>query len=148
MVQRFIEGYGMILNEERLESNCSLTMRAENVKWRYGMVWPVNNVVPILVMPRHILGAISRRSRITIDSLLGPRKDAKAAHARQLAMLIMRETQPNMSLTDIGRYFRRDHTTIIHGIRAARKRIRMPGNGGRQYREICLELGVEPRGLQ
>ena len=126
----------------------SYHISASDIPWRFGVVWPVNNVLPIMVMPRHILNAITRRSYITLDQLLGPRRDAKAAHARQLAMLLMRETQPNMSLTDIGRYFRRDHTTIIHGVREARKRVRhRGGNARRQYREICLELGVEPVAL-
>ena len=49
------------------------------------------------------------------------------AHPRQAAMLWLRNNT-NLSLPEIGRLFDRDHTTVLHGIRAAEKR----ANGGEQ----------------
>ena len=42
-------------------------------------------------------------------------------HPRQAAMLWLRNNT-NLSLPEIGRLFDRDHTTVLHGIRAAEKR--------------------------
>lgn len=60
-----------------------------------------------------------------------------AARPRQVAMLLARELTHH-SLPNIGRFFRRDHTTILHGIRAARKAIEEDKN---------LALKVEARAL-
>ena len=120
-------------------------LHADNVPWKYGMVWPVEDVTPILLMPRHVVNVIARRGHMTVEALYGRRKDRKAAYFRQMAMLVMRETQPNMSIAAIGRHFGRDHTTILHGIKAVRTRIKNSGVTRKLYRQICEDLGVKPR---
>ena len=61
--------------------------------------------------------------RLRPGALVGPSRRKKAAHPRQIVMYFARE-MTSKSLPDIGRFLGgRDHTTIIHGIRAVQKRI-------------------------
>lgn len=56
-----------------------------------------------------------------------PARKKKIAHARQVAMYLSKQLTPK-SLPDIGRRFGdRDHTTILHGIRAVKKRMETDG---------------------
>lgn len=59
--------------------------------------------------------------------ILSPSRIHRIAHARQDAMVRLRaitdpDGKPRYSLPVIGRAFDRDHTTVVHAIRAIRKR--------------------------
>jgi chromosomal replication initiator protein len=54
---------------------------------------------------------------VSREELLSARRSAKVAHARQLAMYLARELTP-LSLSEIARRFDRDHTTVLHAMRA------------------------------
>jgi chromosomal replication initiator protein len=69
-------------------------------------------------------------------------RDRKIAWPRQLAMLLSRELTVN-SLPEIGRRFGgRDHSTILHGIRAAQKRIETDQVVKAAYEMIREKLGA------
>jgi len=69
-----------------------------------------------------IKDAIAREYNITVADLDGPRRSAYIAQPRQEAYLRAVELG-RFSLPQIGRAFgNRDHTTIIHGIKQAKKR--------------------------
>ena len=51
--------------------------------------------------------------RSTREQLKGKRRTASVALPRQMAMFLMRR-QTTLSLSEIGRFFDRDHTTVIH----------------------------------
>ncbi|MDI9407797.1 MAG: helix-turn-helix domain-containing protein [Candidatus Pacebacteria bacterium] len=57
---------------------------------------------------------------MTVVELRGPSQLAHISRPRQEAMLIMHEA--GYSMPRIGRFFHRDHTTVLHGIRAAKAR--------------------------
>ena len=57
---------------------------------------------------------------LSVDELRGKGREIRVSHPRQEAMLMMHEA--GYSMPRIGRFFKRDHTTILHGIRAARTR--------------------------
>ena len=57
---------------------------------------------------------------LTEDILKGPDKTKGVSQVRQEVMYLMR--QAGISYQQIGRYFNRDHTTILHGERAHAKR--------------------------
>lgn len=65
-------------------------------------------------------------SRWGVDTatIYGKRRYRAAAFARQHAWRLIREDPitRHYSLTDIGRMFGRDHTTVLHGIRNDRAR--------------------------
>lgn len=58
---------------------------------------------------------------LTVVELRSPVRTINISHPRQEAMLIMHEA--GYSMPRIGRFFRRDHTTVLHGIRAAKARM-------------------------
>lgn len=76
--------------------------------------------------PRHVsMWEIKRkvavRYRITADALESESRIRAIAWPRQVAMLLARDLA-RLSLPTIGRELRRDHTTVIHGLRSIEKR--------------------------
>jgi chromosomal replication initiator protein len=74
-------------------------------------------------LSRHqrIMVEVAAERDVTMDELLGPCRLRCIAWARQDAMLRIRR-ELNLSLPQIGRIFKRDHTTVMHGIRRAIER--------------------------
>jgi chromosomal replication initiator protein len=70
---------------------------------------------------RAILAEVSAERRIPTSDLLSPSRQHPIAHARQEAMVRMYATG-RLSLTQIGNFFDRDHTTVLYGIRQVQKR--------------------------
>lgn len=67
--------------------------------------------------------AIAARYDVTLHALLSQRRSRHLAHARQAAMWLARQATQR-SYAEIGRLFgNRDHTTVIHGIRAVEARM-------------------------
>ena len=57
---------------------------------------------------------------VTVDILRGPSRLKNDCHARQDAWLEI--YHEGYSMPRIGRFFNRDHTTVLHGIKAAKAR--------------------------
>lgn len=73
-----------------------------------------------------IKATVSRFYEVPLREMTSQRRERSAAHARQVGMYLARELTPH-SLPVIGREFgRRDHTTVIHGIKAVEGRMRQP----------------------
>jgi len=71
-----------------------------------------------------VVRAVSEESGISVELLLGPRRQSNIVRPRQIAMLVMRERCPWNSYPEIARAMgRRDHSTVMHGCKAATKRI-------------------------
>lgn len=68
-----------------------------------------------------VVAATSELTYIAIPRILSRRRPYEWAHPRQMAMAIGRELT-TLSLPQIGKYFDRDHTTVLHAIRAVRRR--------------------------
>lgn len=62
-----------------------------------------------------IVDQVATRTGITRTAILGRDRFAEVVHARHLAMWLIR-TQLDWSYPQIGRWFGRDHTTVIHGV--------------------------------
>jgi chromosomal replication initiation ATPase DnaA len=89
---------------------------------------------PILdINPRDYLDSLRRHRRmfnlaafiasaygLTVDDFTGPCRKRHVAWPRQEFMLAAHEA--GYSMPQISGFLNRDHTTILHGIRAARKR--------------------------
>jgi chromosomal replication initiator protein len=73
-----------------------------------------------------IQDAVCAAHGISRPELLSSRRTARVAHARQVAMYITRELT-SLSLSQIARAFDRDHTTVMHAIRAVTGRLE-PGS--------------------
>lgn len=69
--------------------------------------------------------AVVRLNRMSLADLLGKDRAARLVRPRQLFML--RAAEAGFSTMRIGRFLGRDHTTVMHGIRAARARLEIGG---------------------
>lgn len=68
---------------------------------------------------REISEAVAARYGLPIEQLKGPDRKRSVAWARQEAFDAIYATG-RYSLPQIGRYFNRDHTTVLHGVRRVR----------------------------
>lgn len=68
-----------------------------------------------------IIAAVAAETGIAIDALKGEQRVARIAGARQLAIWRVAD-ETELSLSEIGRLFHRDHTTILHAIRVTNQR--------------------------
>jgi chromosomal replication initiation ATPase DnaA len=80
---------------------------------------------------RRVIGVTARRHGLTPADLAGPSRSRQVAQARAMAMYVARRLT-GKSLQAIGVAFGgRDHTTVLHGIRATElRRSRDPGVAG------------------
>ncbi len=67
----------------------------------------------LAIEPESIVHLVAQHYGITRDQLKGKRRTNSVALPRQIAMYLMRR-QTTLSLSEIGRFFDRDHTTVIH----------------------------------
>jgi hypothetical protein len=66
--------------------------------------------------------AASKVCRVRLGNLLGRRVIRRFVRARQLAMWVARD-ELDASFPEIGKYFDRDHTTVLYGCREIQKLI-------------------------
>jgi len=76
-----------------------------------------------------IIAGVSDATGVCEASIMGRRRTARIAHARQLAMSLMREAT-GLSLMEIGGIFQRDHGTVMHAIKTIADRC---GNDDETY---------------
>jgi chromosomal replication initiation ATPase DnaA len=82
---------------------------------------------PIGPLTARVVMVVGARLNCTIDQLMAPGRHAnRIGEARQVCYLLSYELL-GMSKSDIGRAFHRDHTTVIHGLRTIRNRLRVDG---------------------
>lgn len=70
---------------------------------------------------RRIVRQVASEYNVSPDDILGPCRERVFVVARQEAM--RRASDEGLSLVRIGNAMRRDHTTVLHGIRAAKARL-------------------------
>lgn len=66
--------------------------------------------------PSEIIDRISKRTGVSIAEMKGSRRFKKITAARQLAMATVATECQHLSLPQIGRIFRKDHTTVLHAM--------------------------------
>lgn len=69
---------------------------------------------------RQITREVARRCGLRMADIMGPQTTAKIARARQIVMLACHAA--GLTTTEIGKFLSRDHSTVIHGIRAEKAR--------------------------
>ena len=80
---------------------------------------------PVIAPPKprramaEILDAVAAAAGIERARLLGPCRARDLVRPRQLCMVLLRRLCPGASLPAIGFFLRRDHTTVLYGIRRA-----------------------------
>lgn len=76
---------------------------------------------------RAIAQQVANQYGIPLEELRGPGRSRRVAWPRQEAMWLMRQVMrngyPRFSMPQIGTFFDRDHTTVVHAVRAVEKRM-------------------------
>lgn len=65
---------------------------------------------------RRIIDLVARMRGETFASVMAPVRFRGPAMARQAAMCAVKQARPNISIAQIGRIFRRDHTTVLYAM--------------------------------
>jgi chromosomal replication initiator protein len=73
-------------------------------------------------MIAHVQATVAAYFEIPLHAMTGARQTHDQSHPRQIAMFLAHELT-DKSISEIGRRFNKDHTTVIHAIRAVEKRI-------------------------
>ncbi len=81
---------------------------------------------------------------LTREELMSPRRSAKVARARQMAMYLARELTP-LSLTEIARDFDRDHTTVLHAVRTVSTKLEPGSETALAIHRAHVALGTSRR---
>lgn len=104
----------------------------------FGVMAPINHEGRVRVAD--IKAAICERFELSEADLIGKRRDAIRAHPRQLAMVLIRELT-DASYPAIGKMLGgRDHSTIIIGVRAVRRRIKLNPDWADHYAALMKHL--------
>ena len=69
--------------------------------------------------PKRIIARIAAEHGFTAADILGPRRQVGLVAARHAAVAEVAREHPALTYADIGRIFRRDHSTIINAMRRA-----------------------------
>ncbi len=83
-------------------------------KWRDA----VEDAPPIKIPVSAIIDAVCEVYKVEKFELLGPRRNARLVSPRYHAINMAIDLRPDMSLTQLGRIFHRDHTVIMHARKA------------------------------
>ncbi len=81
---------------------------------------PIRNIPPRIA---HIILAVAEETGVPVADILGPRRLRKMAWARAEAMRRVRALDsPSPTLPQIGKWFGRDHSSVILAIRGCEQR--------------------------
>ena len=83
---------------------------------RRAIVDIVSGIEPSPVTVDRILNVVAKNYGVTVDDLTSTRRNANIAAARHMAVYLMRHNT-ELSLTEIGKIFSRDHSTTISSLR-------------------------------
>jgi len=61
-----------------------------------------------------IIAGVAATHHMPVAAILSPRRDRQAVSARFDAIVAVRNEHPGLSLSQLGRIFKRDHTSILH----------------------------------
>ena len=105
----------MNLSQECLRNKYQWRLTARGVGFTIGtVIQPAG--YSAMVTPPQIIATIANIVRCKPEAMLAKNKAHHISHARQIAMLIVRDCCPHWSHSQIGRHFGQHHTTVLYGI--------------------------------
>lgn len=75
-----------------------------------------------LLSPEKIVFAVAKQLQISVNDLMGKSQKQECSFARQLSMFLLRK-KLNMPFLKIGKFFDRDHSTVISSINLIEKKL-------------------------
>jgi hypothetical protein len=92
-----------------------------------------------------IVAAAAEHYSIEVGDIHGDSRRKTIVHARHVAMFLVRTTT-TLSLPRIGRSFDRDHTTVLHGVRAVENSLKLQEAAVRIAAAALASLSSEKEG--
>jgi chromosomal replication initiator protein len=90
----------------------------------------------IMLSPKLIQDTVAEQYGLTRARLLGRRRLPRFVLARHIAMLLCLEMLPGASLPQVGRWFHRDHTSVLHARDTMRRKIAVDLKFAKQVEEL------------
>ena len=90
-----------------------------------------------------IVKSVCAAYKINYADILGKERTQPLATARQVAMLLVRKLTGN-SLPTIADYFKRNHTTVLHGVSSIVKRLDVEPELKQTIVDVTVQLGRKP----
>lgn len=87
-------------------------LRAKNRHAAVLMVVPAEMKVPV----RQIIISVAAKHGVTYDDIVGRSRRVGIVAARKEAMKMANSLRPEMSMSELGRQFKRDHTTLLSAL--------------------------------
>lgn len=91
---------------------------------------------------RLVCEEVCKKHKIPVAEVLGKSRTAPIIRARQEVMYELCMRFPTVPIAEIGRFLKRDHTTVLHGIKQHAQRNNLPimksrpgSHGGRMWQE-------------
>jgi chromosomal replication initiator protein len=91
-----------------------------------------------------IQGATCSVLGVSQPDLVSPKRTAKVSNARQIAMYLARD-MTSLSLAAVAREFQRDHTTVLHAVRAVSARVAVDADVTDTIHRVRELLGTRSR---
>ena len=98
---------------------------------------------PISLEMNDILKAVAQHFSLSVDTLKGSGRAREIALPRQVAMFLVREMTSH-SLPEIGQFFGRDHTTVMHAIQKIGDQLKQ----STELQQALGEVRIYLRGLE
>jgi len=87
--------------------------------------WVMSVTPKRILAANDIIEATCRVFKITKQALLSKCRDRYLVRARNICITVIKD-KLHMALTDIGKLFNRDHTTVIHALRTVENDLSVP----------------------
>lgn len=87
------------------------------------------------VSPKQVIDRVAKYYDLSMKDLLGVSRIKNIKSARQVAMYLMNE-ELGLSTVRIGSEFKKDHTTVMHGIKVIKKNLKVDFNLREQMTEL------------
>jgi chromosomal replication initiation ATPase DnaA len=97
--------------------------------------------------PRDIINVVCATMDITPQEIKSRTRKHEIVWARQLAMWWLKKIM-NLSLTEIGRIFKRNHATVIHAIKTVDNLVETDPNCRKQHRSIKTHLNYGMKNIE
>ena len=104
-----------------------------------GEISPVNQPIQHRISPRQVIEKVAKYYNLNSKDLLGTSRVKDIKNARQVAMYLMNK-ELELSTVKIGNEFKKDHTTIMHGVDVISKKIKTDFNLREQITELRGKL--------
>jgi len=136
----------MNLDDACLRNKYTMHLSAVDISWTFGLPCFMDTSEPdLMVTPTRVINVISQLIGVEPYQLMERCRKHKISHPRQVAMMIIRDECPGLSLPAIARAFGMDHNTVFNGIRRARGYVAEGGEYEKLHQQARRILGVGDR---